>query len=109
MGARPPSDDIDDDPGTIEFGIAALDARIDRREVSFPVSAEELRDAYGELRISVDPAGNEVPLARVLDKCDREQFDSKQDLLNALHPVFEAERNSRAGSILGRLRSLVPF
>lgn len=109
MGARPPSNDIDDDPGTIEFGIAALDARIDRREVSFPVTVEELRDSYGEMRISVDPAGNEVSFARVLNQCDREEFDSKQEMLNVLHPVFEAERNSRAGSILGRLRSLVPF
>jgi hypothetical protein len=109
MGARPPTDDIDDEPTTVEFGIAALEARIERREVSFPVSVAELEEVYGDMRVPVDPAGNEVALGRVLEKCNRVEFDSKQEMLNVLHPIFEAERESGAGSIFGRLRSLVPF
>jgi hypothetical protein len=109
MAARPPSDDIDDEPNTVEFGIAALEARIDNRDVSFPVTADALAAAYGDMEVAVDPGGNTVALAVALEQCDRETFDSKQDLLNALHPVFEREREALSGGIVGRLRALVPF
>jgi hypothetical protein len=108
MAARPPSNDNNDDPDIVEFGIAALDAQVQKRGVSFPVTAADLASTHGDVRIAVDPAGHEMPLREALERCDREQFTSKQDLLNALHPVFEAERESGTG-ILGRLRSLVPL
>jgi hypothetical protein len=108
MAARPPSNDIDDEPDIVEFGIAALDARIEEQGVSFPVTAADLAATYGDVRVAVDPAGHEMPLREALARCDREEFTSKQDLLNALHPVFENERESGAG-ILGRLRALVPL
>jgi hypothetical protein len=109
MGARPPSDDIDDEPTTVEFGIAALEARIERRDISFPVTVAELDEMYGDMHVPVDPAGNEVPLRRVLDKCNHVKFESKQEMLNVLHPIFETERESGTGGLFGRLRSLVPF
>lgn len=109
MGVRPPSNDVDDEPETIEFGIAELDARLDEREVSFPATVEELAAAHGDLRISVDAAGHEMRLADAVAESDRTEFDSKQDLLNVLHPVFEAERERRGGSIVGRLRALFSF
>lgn len=109
MGVRPPSNDVGDEPETIEFGIAELDARFDEDEVSFPVTDEDLASSHGDLRISVDAAGHEMRLADAVAESDHSTFDSKQDLLNALHPVFEAERERRAGSIVGRLRSLFSF
>jgi hypothetical protein len=107
MAARPPSNDSDE-PEIVEFGIAALDARMEERGVSFPVTAADLASAHGDLRVAVDPAGHEITLREVLARCDHEEFTSKQDLLNALHPVFEAERESGSG-LLGRLRALVPL
>ncbi|MFT4946201.1 MAG: hypothetical protein ACI8TL_000434 [Natronomonas sp.] len=107
MTARPPSNDLDDEPDIVEFGIVALEARIDDRGVSFPVSASELRAAYGDLRIAVGPSGAEISLAEALDACEQDSFESKQDLLNAMHPVFEKKRGS--SGIVGLLRSLVPF
>jgi hypothetical protein len=109
MGVRPPSTDIDDEPGTIEFGIAALDARVEDRNVSFPVEATELEATHGDITVAVDPSGTEITLAEALGECDRESFDSKQDLLNALHPVFEEKRERLSGGVLGWLRSLLPF
>lgn len=109
MAVRPPSNGVDDEPDSLEFGIAALDARIEDREVSFPVSTGELAAEYGSMGVPVDPAGHEMALGTALDRCDRDTFDSKQDLLNALHPIFETERERRSGGILGRLRSLLPF
>ena len=109
MGVRPPSNDVDDEPDTVEFGIVALDARIDERTVSFPASASDLEATYGDMRVAVDPSGHEISLAEALSACDAESFDSKQDLLNALHPVFEEKRERLSGGILGRLRALVPF
>lgn len=108
MAARPPSNDIDDEPDLVEFGIAALDARIEERDVSFPATASELAADHGDIAVAVGPKGREMTLATALEQCDRSAFDSKVDLLDALHPVFEAERGS-AGGLLGRLRSLVPF
>jgi len=108
MAARPPSNDLDDEPDIVEFGIAALEARIEDQEVSFPVTAAELEATHGDVRVAVDPAGHELGLDEALARCDREEFTSKQDLLNALHPVFERERES-GGGLLARLRALSPF
>ena len=107
MAARPPTNDIDDEPESLEFGIAALDARIEERAVSFPVSAAELAATHGDVSVAVGPGGHEMQLSTALDRCDRAEFSSKQELLDALHPVFEAERES--GGLLSRLRALSPF
>lgn len=109
MGVRPPSNDIDDEPTMIEFGIAALEAHVDESAVSFPTTSEALVEAYPELSISVDASGHEIDLDDALERCERTEFQSKQQLLNALHPIFEEERERRGGTIVGRLRSLVPF
>lgn len=107
MAARPPSNDIDDEPDSLEFGIAALDARIEGREVSFPATAAELEASHGDVSVPVGPGAHEMALSKALARCDREEFASKQELLDALHPVFEAERES--SGLLSRLRALAPF
>lgn len=109
MAARPPPNDIDDEPDTGEFGIVALDGAIDRWEVSFPVTSEELSRKYGDQDVPVDPAGHEVALEDVLAEVPHDTFERKQELLNALHPVFEDKRERLSNSILGRLRAMVPF
>lgn len=109
MGVRPPRNESGEGPESIEFGIAALDARLDDERLKFPASAADLASQYGDQSIPVDAAGNKMILSRALEECERDSFDSRRDLLNALHPVFEAERQRRAGSLVGRLRSLVPF
>jgi len=108
MGVRPPGND-GEAPESIEFGIAALDARLDQLNVTFPVDAETLSSVHGDMRIPVDPAGNKIVLSKALAACDRQEFDSEQDLLNALHPVFERKRERMSNSIIGQLRSLLPF
>jgi hypothetical protein len=109
MGVRPPANDTDDEPDVIDFGIAALDARLEGRDVSFPTTAGDLAAAHGDLRVAIDPAGHDVTLGEALEECDHQSFDSKQELLNALHPVFERKRENRSGGVLGKLRALVPF
>jgi hypothetical protein len=109
MGVQPPSNEIDEEPDVIEFGIAALDARLEDLEVSFPADADRLRREYGSLTVPIDAAGTEIRLADALETTDREEFDSEQDLLNALHPVFERRREKSSRSLIARLRSLVPF
>jgi hypothetical protein len=109
MAARPPSNDIDDEPDATEFGIVALDAAVDDWDVSFPITRRELADSYGEKRLAVGPSGHEVSLDSILADCPRETFERKQDLLNELHPIFEERRERISGSILSRLRAMVPF
>ncbi len=108
MGVQPPSNDIDDAPDVIEFGIPALDAELPA-DLSFPVTADHLQMEYGNRTIPIDAAGNEMDLGTALDRCNRDEFENRQDLLNALHPIFEQKRKAASGSILSQLRSLVPF
>ena len=106
MAARPPSNDLDDEPETVEFGIVALEARVEERGVSFPVSASELKAAHGDISLAVDASGREMRLDKALDACEKTAFETQQELLNAMYPVFEEERSS---GIVGRLRALLPF
>lgn len=109
MGVRPPSNDVDDEPNTMEFGIAALDAHVEQRNISFPISREELDTAHGDVQIAVNASGRKIALSTVLADCDSERFESKQNLLNELHPIFERKREQLSGGIIGQLRSLLPF
>jgi len=109
MGVQPPANDLEEEPDVIEFGIAALDARLEELDVSFPSEAERLREEYGSVTVPIDAAGSEITLADALDGTDQREFDSEQDLLNALHPVFEERREKASRSVLARLRALVPF
>lgn len=109
MGVQPPSDDIDDGPDVVEFGIAALDARLEEVDPSFPADAADLRRQYGDVAVPVNAAGTEITLAEALDETDRDRFPTEQDLLNALHPVFEDRRARSSRSLLAQLRALVPF
>lgn len=109
MGVRPPSNDIEDEPDVIEFGIAALDARLEQLEVAFPADSDRLRREYGSLTVPIDAAGTEIALDEALHAADQTTFETEQDLLNALHPVFERRREKASRSVLAQLRALVPF
>jgi len=109
MGVRPPADDVDEEPDVVEFGIAALDARLESADVSFPATASELDDRFGHTDIPYDAAGNTMAFSDALSTTDREEFESEQDLLNAMHPVFENKRQAASTSLMARLRALVPF
>ncbi|MFB6139909.1 MAG: hypothetical protein ABEJ26_05690 [Halosimplex sp.] len=109
MGVRPPSNDVDDEPDVVEFGIAALDARLDDADLAYPVSTEELEARFGDATVPYDAAGHELRVDDALAETDRQAFDSKAELLNALHPVFERERQAASTSLVSQLRSLVPF
>ncbi|MFB6164269.1 MAG: hypothetical protein ABEJ31_03835 [Haloarculaceae archaeon] len=108
MGVRPPQRD-DDEPDAIEFGIAALDARVSNADLTFPADAEAVADALAGAEIPYNAAGSTVSIAEAIERSGRQRFESKQELLNALHPVFEELRESASSSLLVQLRSLVPF
>lgn len=109
MGVRPPSGDDLSDPESIEFGIAALDGTLSAADFSYPVDRTTVIEELGDQSVPYDASGHTVRLAKALDRVGRDQFESKQDLLNELYPVFEDLRNSTATGLLGQLRSLVPF
>lgn len=108
MGVRPPADDSDE-PAVVEFGIAALDAKLSDADVEYPVGADSLANRMGHVEIPYDATGHTVTLEAALDEADRNSFDHEQELLNALHPVFEARREATGNSLVAQLRSLVPF
>jgi hypothetical protein len=109
MGVRPPQQDGTDHVATVAFGIAALDEHLEETSVTFPVTGSELVETLGDPAIPYDAAGNELVLSTALEETHAQQFETRQDLLNALHPVFEARRERATNSIVGQLRSLLPF
>lgn len=108
MAARPPSTD-DEEPDTIEFGIAAVDARVSEADVSFPATDQDIVDALSNDSIPYNSHGYTVSLRDALDETGRTEFESEQDMLNALYPVFEERRNSTSVGLLAQVRAMLPF
>jgi len=109
MGVRPPPSNSDEGPDVIEFGIAEVAAELDGGNLSFPATGDEIVQALSNPRIKYDADGHTVPLSEAVSDVEREQFDDKQEFLNALHPVFEHYRNSRTPSVIERVRSALPL
>ena len=105
MGARPPQDDPVE-PDSLTFGIAALDGHLDRESLEFPADGEEIVRSLGDPDIPYDPGGNAMALSTALAQVGVGRFDSADELLETLHPVFEERRRSTSTGRLGRLRSL---
>jgi hypothetical protein len=108
MAVRPP-DGGGSEPDAIEFGIAALDARLDGADVEFPATRAELQSSLGDESIPYDASGHTVRFGEVLTEAGEERYDSESDLLERVHPIFERHREQRSNSLVGRLRSLLPF
>jgi hypothetical protein len=106
---RPPPSDDGDAPETVTFGIAALDARLEEANVQYPTDAQSLVGDLDDPQIPYDANGNSVALSEALSETHIERFETEQELLNALHPVFERYRERSAGGILAQLRSMLPF
>ncbi|PSP79536.1 hypothetical protein BRC81_04815 [Halobacteriales archaeon QS_1_68_20] len=106
MAVRPPSND-DDKPDAVDFGIAAMDAHLEGADLTFPATADEIVQALGDPEVDYDPSGNAVALSTVLEHVDRDRFDSRQELLDVLHPEFESLRRS-SGGVVSWLKSLFP-
>jgi hypothetical protein len=102
MGVQPPSNEIEEEPDVIEFGIAALDARLEELDVSFPADADHLRREYGTLSVPVNAAGTEITLADALSEVDRREFDEEMDLRTAGPPVTAPRRETSARSASAR-------
>lgn len=106
MAAVPPPSD-GDEPETVAFGIPALDDLLRKNEVTFPIAADTLVSTLDDPEIPCDPAGRSIRLSAAIDRADRHRFETRRDLLNALHPVFEDVRASV--SLTGWLRRLLPI
>ncbi|WP_129115817.1 DUF5789 family protein [Halegenticoccus tardaugens] len=108
MAARPPQGESSA-PDVIEFGIPAVDARLDAAGVEFPATSEEIVRALDDTAIPTDASGGTLDLEAALDRLSRDRFESESELLDRLHPIFEEHRRSSSGGFVGRLRALLPF
>ena len=108
MAARPPQQDTSS-PDAVEFGIAALVGHLDRVDIEFPATDEEIVRALGDPDVPYDAAGSAVALSEAMETLPKRTFESESELLDLLHPVFEEYRVSTSGSLLGRLRAILPF
>lgn len=108
MAARPPGGGDTSEPEAIEFGIAALDARIEEADVSFPATGEEIQRALGDPDVPYDAKGRTLALSDVLDRVPQQQFENETEFLNAVYPVFDEARQEGGGFLEG-LRDALPF
>ena len=108
MAARPPGGGDTAEPEAIEFGIAALDARLDEADVSFPATAAELGEALGDQEIPYDAQGRSIALSTALDRVPKQRFENETELLDALYPVFDEARSEERG-VIASLRDALPF
>lgn len=109
MGVRPPQQNNGDAPEIIAFGIAALDEHLERMEPTFPMTDAEVLEATGDPRVPYDVSGNEMRLSDALAETGASTFETRQEFLNALHPVFEEKREQSNSGLIGRIRSFLPF
>jgi mannose/cellobiose epimerase-like protein (N-acyl-D-glucosamine 2-epimerase family) len=109
MGVRPPPQRDDGGPEIVAFGIAALDEHLERADVTFPIASDELLETLGDPSVPYDAAGSEMRLSEALDATPHSTFETRQECMNALHPVFEERRERANNSLVGQLRSLLPF
>jgi hypothetical protein len=93
----------------VTFGIAALDAHLDTADLVYPVEAETLVQQLGDPDIPYDVGGGSISLSEALADTPRRRFESEQELLNTLHPVFEAYRENAGAGLFAQLRSMLPF
>lgn len=107
MARAPPPGDSE--PDIIEFGIPVLDDRLEEASVTFPATRDELEAAVGSMEVPYDAAGHSLRLENALGELEAERFDTKTELLDALHPVFETYRQRASTGLFGSLRSLLPF
>lgn len=107
MGVRPPQADT----GTsevVEFGIPVLTDRLDDANIQFPATTEEILEGLDAPSIPIDASGHSIHLSEAMQSIDQEEFESKQDLLNQLHPIFEEYRESVSRGLLGSIMDLLP-
>lgn len=104
--APPPSDD---EPDVIEFGIPVLDDRLEEASLTFHAERDELVDEAESLAIPYDAGGRTLDLEEALAALDAERFETRNELLEALHPVFEAHRRRSPTGLVAALRSYLPF
>ena len=102
---RPPRNDSSE-PDTLEFGIAALNARIDESGAQFPATAEEVLESVQSTDIPYDGSGNTISLREVLEEVGKSEFDNQTELLNAVHPIFEDKRANAAPGFVERIRNV---
>ncbi|WP_435347054.1 hypothetical protein [Haloarchaeobius sp. HRN-SO-5] len=108
MGVRPPSNDTNE-PSSLEFGIAAVDAHLDEYDVEYPATTTDLQRRLGHIDVPFDMNGNTLSLRDALSEAEPDEFEDEQALLNALHPVFERKRTGTRAGLVSRLRTLLPF
>lgn len=107
MAARPPQRQTD--VTSIEFGIAALIPLLEEHELQFPLTADELIEQLNDPDIPVDVAGRTISLSTALNELETTTYESQQELLNQLHPVFESYRENSSTTLIGSLRQMLPF
>ena len=108
MAARPPGGGGSTEPEAIEFGIAALDARLGESDLSFPATSREIVRALDHPEIPYDSKGRTIDLATALEEVPQSEFENETELLDALYPVFDDARRDGRGFLDG-LRNALPF
>lgn len=85
-------------------GPDAVHALVEESGWEYPVSVRRLEREHALANVQVDADGNSIMVAELLGKAEVDRFESYEDLVTKLGPVFEAESKRRKVGFLGRIK-----
>ena len=88
------------------FGPDAVRYLIEESDLSYPVSVRRLEREYALENVELDAAGNSVMLAEILGEVEDDAFESEQDLVETLEPLFEEQSRKRNDGLVASLKRL---
>jgi hypothetical protein len=86
------------------YGPDAIHELVEESGWLYPVSVRRLEREHALANIQVDEKGNSIMLAELLGETDIDQFESYEDLVIKLGPVFETESDRRNVGLIGHLK-----
>lgn len=86
------------------YGPDAIDELVQEAGLSYPVTARQIERDHALANIDVDDSGLSIMVGEVLARTDADRFESREDLVEKLAPVFERERAERRTGVLGKVK-----
>lgn len=88
----------------MKYGPDAIHELAEKSGWSYPVSVRRLKREHALSNIQIDEKGNSIMLAELLTQTEVDRFESYEDLVVKLDPVFEAEIERRNVGFIGHIR-----
>jgi hypothetical protein len=82
---------------------------IEEADLEFPAKPDEVVRSLDDPDVPIDAEGRSIALSAALEETGEVRFDSKRELLNAVHPVLESHRELVSTGWLASIRNRLPL